>query len=107
RLRTLPVSHPEQLAEVRIVTAPNGRTGTFMGRWPMLSYPLYRKIRARQTVFTDVMAGGTTSLDLAQGGEQRPAQALWVTGNFFQLLGVRPDAGRVIAESDGHTAMCA
>jgi putative ABC transport system permease protein len=100
RLRTLPVSHPEQLAEIRIVTAPNGRTGTFMGRWPMLSYPLYRKIKAQQTVFTDVMAWGTTSLDLAQGGEQRPAQALWVTGNFFPLLGVRPAAGRLIAESD-------
>src|SRR6186997_1337945 len=26
-MRTLPVNHPEELAEVRIVKAPNGRTG--------------------------------------------------------------------------------
>src|SRR5687767_2626405 len=34
RLRTLPVDRPEQLADVRIVDTRNGRTGTFMGRWP-------------------------------------------------------------------------
>jgi len=44
RLRALPVDQPEQLADVRIVKAPNGRTGMFTGRWPMLSYPLYLKI---------------------------------------------------------------
>ncbi|HVD90662.1 MAG TPA: ABC transporter permease [Vicinamibacterales bacterium] len=100
RLRTLPVDHPEQLAEVRIVKSPNGRTGSFMGRWPMLTYPLYLKIKEQQTVFSDVIAWGSTSLDLAQGGEQRPAQALWVSGNFFQVLGVRPAAGRLLASSD-------
>src|SRR5215207_7214196 len=45
RLRSLPVDRPDELAEVRIVKAPQGRTGTFSGRWPMLSYPLYLKIR--------------------------------------------------------------
>jgi predicted permease len=100
RLRALPVDHPEQLAEVRVVTAPNGRTGSFMGRWPMLSYPLYLKIRDEQQVFTDVIAWGSASFDLAQGGEQRPAQALWVSGNFFPALGVRPAAGRLLAPSD-------
>jgi hypothetical protein len=39
RLRTLPVEHPEQLAEVRIVKSPNGRTGSFLGRWPRLFVP--------------------------------------------------------------------
>jgi hypothetical protein len=100
RLRTLPVSHPEELAEVRIVKAPNGRTGSFMGRWPMLTYPLYLKIKEQQTAFSDLVAWGSTSFDLAQGGEERPAQALWVSGNFFQMLGVRPAAGRLLAASD-------
>jgi predicted permease len=100
RLRALPVDHPEQLVEVRIVKAPNGRTGSFMGRWPMLSYPLYLRIRDEQPVFTDFIAWGSTSFDLAPGGEQRPAQALWVSGNFFPALGVRPAAGRLLAASD-------
>ncbi len=68
RLRTLPVEHPQQLAEVRIVKAPNGRTGQFNGRWPMLSYPLYLKIKEQQQVFTDVAAWGSASFDLAPGG---------------------------------------
>jgi predicted permease len=100
RLRALPVDHPEQLAEVRVVKAPNGRTGTFTGRWPMLSYPLYLKIKEEQRVFTGLAAWGATSFDLAQGGEQRPAQALWVSGNFFPTLGVRPAAGRLLAPAD-------
>ena len=100
RLRPLPVDRPEQLAEVRIVQAPNGRTGTFIGRWPMLSYPLYLKLRAEQQGFSGLAAWGSTSFDLAQGGEQRAAEALWVSGNFFEVLGVRPAAGRLIAPSD-------
>ena len=100
RLRTLPVDHPEQLAEVRIVTAPNGRTGQFNGRWPMLSYPLYQKIRDEQQAFTDVVAWGSATFDLSHGGEERPAEAMWVSGNFFPVLGVTPAAGRLLAPSD-------
>ncbi|HYT65559.1 MAG TPA: ABC transporter permease [Vicinamibacterales bacterium] len=100
RLRTLPVEHPQQLAEVRIVKAPNGRTGQFNGRWPMLSYPLYLKIKEQQQVFTDVAAWGSASFDLAPGGEERPAQAMWVSGNFFDVLGVRAAAGRLFGPAD-------
>jgi putative ABC transport system permease protein len=100
RLRSLPVDHPETLVEVRIVKSPHGRTGQFNGRWPMLSYPLYQKIRERQQVFTDVVAWGAASFDLAQGGEQRPAEALWISGNFFSELGVRPAAGRLLTPAD-------
>ena len=100
RLRTLPVERPEELAEVRIVKAPNGRTGSFMGRWPRLTYPLYLKIKEQQQVLTDFAAWGSMSLDLSQGGEERSAQALWVSGNFFTVLRVRPAAGRLLAPSD-------
>jgi len=102
RLRALPVDHPEQLAEVRIVKAPNGRTGSFLGPWPMLSYPLYLKIKEQQHVFADFMAWGGISVDLAQGGERRSAQALWVTGNFFSMLGIGAERGRVLGKQDEH-----
>ena len=100
RLRSLPVDRPEQLAEVRIVKAPDGRVGTFRGRWPLLSYPLYLTIRDRQQAFAGLAAWGSTSFDLAQGGEQRPAQAIWVSGNFFDVLGLHPAAGRLLGPSD-------
>ena len=69
----------------------------------MLSYPLYLTIREQQQVFTDVIAWGSRSFDTAQGGVQRPAQALWVSGNFFPVLGVRPAAGRLLAPADDVT----
>jgi len=100
RLRTLPVPAPEQLVDVRVVKAPNGRTGTFNGRWPMLSYPLYLRIRDQQQTFSGLTAWGSMYFDLAAGGEQRPAQGLWVSGNFFDVLGVRPAAGRLLAPAD-------
>jgi predicted permease len=100
RLRTLPVDHPEQLAEVRIVKSPHGRIGRFNGRWPMLSYPLFQEIRGQQQVFSDLIAWGSATFDLAQGGESRPVQALWVSGNFLAMLGVRPAAGRLISPQD-------
>jgi hypothetical protein len=34
RIRTLPVAHPEQLAEVRIANATSGRTGNFVSLRP-------------------------------------------------------------------------
>ena len=100
RLRSLPVDRPDELVEVRVAQAPNGRTGSFMGRYSALSYPLYLHIREAQQAFTDIAAWGTTTFDLAQGGEQRPAQAIFVSGNFFPLLGVSPAAGRLLQPSD-------
>ena len=61
RLRTLPVEHPEQLVELRIVNAPHGRTGQFMGRRSSLSNPLWERIRAEQLVFSSMLAWSTTS----------------------------------------------
>src|ERR1051326_29271 len=66
----------------------------------MLSYPLYQEIRRQQNVFSDVVAWGSVTFDLAQGGESRPVEGIWISGNFLPALGVRPAAGRVIAPPD-------
>src|SRR5881296_1609348 len=54
RLRTLPVSRPNELAEIRIAETPNGRTGNFRGRRPALTNPLWEQIRDRQMGFSSV-----------------------------------------------------
>src|SRR5437762_13977238 len=43
RLRTLPIKEPHRLVEVRIGDTPHGRTGSFTGRRPMLTYPLWER----------------------------------------------------------------
>src|SRR3984893_18629374 len=100
RIRTLPVSHPEQLVEIRVANADHGRTGHFMGRRPMLTYALWEQLRDRQQAFLGLAVWGTAGFELAAGGESRPAQGLWVNGDFFSTLGVSPLIGRTFTPID-------
>jgi putative ABC transport system permease protein len=100
RLRTLPVKDPQQLVEVRIATTPNGRTGAFFGRRPMMTNPLWEQLRDRQQAFSGVFAWGVNAFNLTSGGEARYAQGLWVSGDFFNTLGVPPLVGRTLTLDD-------
>ena len=100
RMRALPVERPQELASVGIDTSGNGRTGQFRNRRPMFTEPLWQAIRAEQQGFADLFAWGIASWNLATDGEYLPAQGIYVTGGFFQGLGVTPHIGRVIAAAD-------
>jgi putative ABC transport system permease protein len=101
RLRTLPVSHPESLVEIRIADGDHeSPNGAFMGRHPRLTNALWERVRDRQEAFESAFAWGSTSFELSAGGESRPAEGLWVSGDFFNALGVRPLIGRVFSPAD-------
>ena len=100
RIRTLPVAHPEQLAEVRIMDSQDGPTGAISGRQARLTNPLWERLRDRQEAFSSVFAWGTPEFDLSSGGESRPADGLWVSGEFFNTLEVRPVLGRMFTAAD-------
>ena len=99
RLRLLPVEDPRALAEVRIAT-PAARTGMFNGRYPSLTNPLWEQVRDRAEGFSSLAAWGSARFDLAQGGEARYAEAIWVSGGFFHTLGAKPARGRLLAGED-------
>jgi putative ABC transport system permease protein len=100
RLRTLPVPHPETLAVITIDTHGRGRTGQFDGRFSRMTNPLWERIRDEQRVFPQVFAWGTARFDLSTGGQSQPVQGLWVSGGFFDALGLPPAAGRLIGQAD-------
>ena len=100
RLRTLPVADPHELVEVRIDTRDKGRTGRFMSRRPLLTNTLWEHVRDRHEAFSSMLAWSPRTFDLAGGGEARPAQGLWVSGSFFEMLGVRASHGRVLSAAD-------
>jgi predicted permease len=100
RFRTLPVADPHQLVEVRVDTGDRGRTGRFMSRRPMMTNPLWEHIRDAQQAFSSAFAWSPNVFDLAGGGEVRAAQGLWVSGGFFDALGVRAARGRLLAPAD-------
>ena len=101
RLRTLPVSNPQELMEVRIAdTSGGGRTGQFTGRRPSLTNPLWEQLRDRQAAFSSVFAWSSTRFNLTSGGEARYAKGVWVSGGFFDTLRVAPLLGRVLTPTD-------
>jgi len=98
RLRALPVSAPEQLVELRVDDMTHAR-GTWM-REASLTNPLWEQIRKDQQVFSGVFAWADESLDISPTGQSQKVAGLWVSGDFFRVLGVQPILGRVFKESD-------
>jgi putative ABC transport system permease protein len=99
RLRVLPVAHPEQLVEVRIAR-PRSRAGDFYSRYAEVTNPQWEQIKAGQEAFSGVLAWSPKRFDLTTGGEVRRAQGMYVSGNFFEVLGVPAARGRVFTATD-------
>ena len=99
RLRTLPVKNPSQLAIVHIENR-DWLMGSTSGPYSHLTFPLYEQIRQRQQAFSAIAAWGQDRFNLSTGGEVHFAQGIFVSGDFFQVLGVQPFLGRLIAASD-------
>jgi putative ABC transport system permease protein len=89
-LKTLPVSHPEQLVQL-VMKNENGTTFT---------NPIWEQVRDRQDVFSGAFAYSPIQLNLAGGGEVRNASTSWVSGDFFRTLGVHPLLGRTFTAAD-------
>jgi predicted permease len=89
-LKSLPVSHPEDLVQVS-----GGSTLAFTN-------PIWEEFRDRQDIFSGAFAWGSPirGFNLADSGEVRPANGLWVSGDFFSTLGVQAILGRALTASD-------
>ena len=88
-LRSLPVSHPEEL--VKLAMGP---------RADEFTNPLYEAIRDRQTAFSGAFAFGNRRANLATGGVARNVDVDYVSGAYFGTLGVPTAAGRLLAPRD-------
>jgi predicted permease len=95
-LRPLPVSRPGELVALR----PQPR-GSF------ISFPMYLDLHAGQQVFTDVAATqGERAFRLTipgAGGQSIELDNVPVgaaTGNYFEMLGIRPAVGRFFMPDD-------
>jgi putative ABC transport system permease protein len=100
RLRHLPIPNPQELAEVRADGVHS--FGVSEGFNAQVTYPLWEQIRAHQTAFAGMFAWGNTTLLVGRGGEARRARGLWVSGDFFRVLGITPERGRLLTADDDH-----
>jgi putative ABC transport system permease protein len=99
RLRSLPVARPNELAEVRIVGG-NGGMGINTGPYAQLTRPLWEEIERHQQAFSGAFAWAWSDVQVGEGSDLRRAKGLWVSGDFFRVLGVQAERGRLILPED-------
>jgi predicted permease len=94
-LKTLPIHEPERLV---ILSQPPAEPG----RQPNMSFtnPQWEYIRDHQDFFAGVIAQGGARFNLNAGGEARPVTGMFVSGRFFDVLGVTPVLGRTFSQQD-------
>jgi MacB-like periplasmic core domain len=85
------IAFPDRLVDV-------GRTQDGSG-FDTFSYPNYADYRDQNRVFTGMLAYGVEQVPLSLGGEEGSERIFGslVSGNFFEVLGVRPTWGRFFA----------
>ena len=95
-LHPLDVSDPQDLYQLRIGSWTSGKALT-------TSYPAFGDIQQRNTTFSDIAGfNGFCQARLHWGDAVRSVSGYAVTGNYFDLLGVQPQVGRLIQAEDEH-----
>ncbi len=92
--RPRPVSNPEQLVELYTGTREQPFEGT--------SYPSYAEFRDRNDVFTGLAAHNIRQFRFGGSNEVEVVWGETVSGNYFDVLGVRPQYGRPLIAADEH-----
>ena len=98
-LRNLPVREPARLVVFRSLGMNPGMDRN-SGRKMSFSYPKYLDFRDRGDVFDGVLARFTTAGSLMYNGATETINVELVSGNYFDVLGVKPAAGRLLTPGD-------
>jgi predicted permease len=94
--RPLAVSDPQNLYQLRVGEWTSGKLLT-------TSYPAYQDYRQRNTAFSQIAGyDGYSYGRLSWGNSVRNVSGYSVTGNYFEMLGVQSELGRLIQSSDEH-----
>ncbi len=99
RLRSLPLAHPEELAEIRIVGGNHGM-GVNSTKYGQLTRPIWEEIRKHQQAFSGVFAWDAVTAPVGEGDQVHRVNAIFVSGEFFNVLGIKPWRGRLILPED-------
>jgi predicted permease len=92
-LKPLPIDHPEQVYSL-YDTGPNSAD------FSAFSYPDYCDLRQRQDVFSGLLAYRFAPINLSHSGDNSRIWGYIVSGNYFDVLGVKPHLGRAFAPDE-------
>lgn len=103
-IRSLPVSHPEQLVRLRYTGESPGHTNNYGGDdQDFFSYPMYRDLRDKNEVFSGLLANDEKYVGVQWNDRSEVAEGELVSGNYFEVLGLKPVLGRLLLPSDDVT----
>jgi predicted permease len=100
-LRMLPVERPKELVRFHWSGAFSGSMSSFGGdAQNYFSYPMYKDLRDKNQVFQGIAAADKTGVGISWRNQAESKAAEVVTGNYFQLLGLKPAVGRLLTPQD-------
>lgn len=97
-LQTLPVKDPGQLTAIATLESASGGEANHS-----FSYPMYQDLRDKNDVFSGVIARGGAQMNISYEGQNDRVRGELVSGNYFEVLGVRPWVGRLLTQDDDRT----
>jgi len=93
-LQWLPVPNPQELVQVKFRTKGSSTAGE------SFSYPLAKALAAQSDIFAGAAGFSSASFDVGAPGSASRVHGAWVTGAYYETLGLQPAAGRLLARSD-------
>jgi len=94
--RPLPIRDPRGL--VLIFTSAKDASG--QGLYGPSSYPEFADLKAQSKTFSDIAVYQRRGAILNSSGERTMLFAIWVSGNYFSLLGANAHLGRTFTEDE-------
>jgi predicted permease len=95
--RPLPVANPQEVVSV----SPVGKDGALAA----FSYPNYIDFRDRNEVLSGLLVSRFVVVSMSRNGNNEKVWGNLVTGNYFDVLGVKPALGRTFLPEEDKTRL--
>ena len=99
-LRSLPVREADRLVLLKYDGSNTGHLDSRTDGKFYFSYPMYRDLRDRNSVFSGVIATDWAQVGVQWHNQPDLVPAELVSGNYFDVLGVQPAVGRMLVAAD-------
>ncbi|MCU1334900.1 MAG: hypothetical protein JWO19_481 [Bryobacterales bacterium] len=93
-LRWLPVRDPQELVQLKLLTGGASRVGD------SFSYPIIRALADQKQIFSGVCGFSSAAVMVGPLGSVTQVSAAWVTGAYYETLGLNPSSGRLLTRED-------
>jgi predicted permease len=99
-LTRLPVQNPSELVILRSPGPMRGHVWSDGDEAQSFSYPMYKGLRDTNGVFSGMLARFAIPASIASHGQTERGAGELVSGNYFDVLGMRPAVGRLFTLED-------